>query len=431
MNWREVYKNKIVSADEAVKQIKSGNRVLVGHACGEPTALVDAMVRRAPELRNVELVHMVSMGKAEYCKPEMAENFHFNSCFVGATTRMAVSSGRGDYLPCFFFEMPSLLTTRNLLDVALIQVTPPNENGDCSYGISCDYTEAGVRNPNTIVIIQINTKMPYTFGTSLNLSRANFIVEVEQELIELQPPKIGELEEKIGKNVASLVDDGATLQLGIGAIPDAVLHFLGERKNLGIHSEMFSDGVVKLAREGVINNSKKTLHNGKFVASFLMGTKVLYDFVDKNPDVLVFPIDYVNDPFINSQNENLISINSTIQVDLQGALNSEAIGTEQFSGIGGQVDFIRGANRSKGGKAIIALPSTAKGGTISKIVSRLDPGSPVTTSRYDSRIIVTEYGIADLYGLNLRQRAKALINIAHPKFREELEREAWEDRNLR
>jgi 4-hydroxybutyrate CoA-transferase len=431
MNWREAYKDKIVSADTAVKRIKSGDRVLVGHACGEPTVLVDAMVRRSPELRNVELVHMVSMGKAEYCKPEMAENFHFNSCFLGSTTRKAVSSGRGDYIPCFFFEMPGLLTKRNLLDVALIQASYPDENGNCSYGVSCDYTEAGVRNPNTIVIIQMNSKMPYTFGTTLNLSRADFIVEADQELIELAPPTIGEVEEKIGRNIASLVEDGATMQLGIGAIPDAAIRFLGDRKDLGIHTEMFSDGVVKLAKEGVINNRRKTLHNGKFVASFLMGTKVLYDFVDKNPDVLMFPIDYVNDPFINSQNENLISINSTIQVDLEGSCNSEAIGTEQYSGIGGQVDFVRGANRSKGGKPIIALPSTAKGGTVSKIVSRLDPGAPVTTSRYDSRIIVTEYGIADLYGLNLRQRARALIEIAHPDFREELERQAWENKNLR
>ena len=431
MNWRDEYSNKIVSSDKAVKIIKSGDRVLIGHACGEPSILVDAMVKRVDELRNVELVHMVSMGKAEYCKPEMAENFRFNSCFLGATTRKAVDEGRGDYIPCFFYEMPKLLTTRNLIDVALIQVSLPDENGNCSYGISCDYTESGVRNPNTIVIAQINSKMPYTFGTTLNLSRIDFIVEAEQDLIELPPPKIGEIEEKIGRNVASLVPNGATLQLGIGAIPDAVIRFLDDRKDLGIHTEMFSDGVVKLARKGIINNAKKTLHNGKFIASFLMGTKELYNFVDKNRDVLMFPIDYVNDPFINSQNDNLVSINSTMEVDLQGQLNSEAIGTYEFSGIGGQVDFIRGANRSKGGLPIIALPSTTKGGTVSKIVSRLTPGAPVTTSRYDSRIIVTEYGIADLYGLNLRERAKALINIAHPNFRAELEEQAWQNKNLR
>lgn len=431
MNWREKYKDKICTADEAVKIIKSNDRVIIGHACGEPTVLKDAMVRRAAELRNVDLVHMVCMGTGEYCQPEYKDSFHFNSCFLGKYTREAVSEGRADYVPCFFFEMPNLLLTKLPVDVALIQVSPPDENGNCSYGVSCDYTEAGAKNPRTKVILQINERYPYTYGTTINLDRADYIVEADQDVIELQAPKIGPVEEMIGKNIASLVEDGSTLQLGIGAIPDAVIRFLGDKKDLGIHSEMFSDGVVGLAEKGVINNAKKTLHNGKFVASFLMGTQKLYDFANKNKDVLMFPIDYVNDPFINSQNDKLVSINAAMQADLYGQLNSSAIGTEMYSGIGGQVDFVRGASRSKGGRSVIALPSTAKGGTISKIVCRLDPGAVVTTSRYDVDTIVTEYGIAELKGLNLRQRARKLIEIAHPDFRAKLEKEAWETRNLR
>lgn len=426
MNWRELYQNKIVSADEAVRCIQSGDRVLIGHACGEPSALVDAMVRRADELSDVELFHMVCMGKGEYCKPEMASHFHYNGCFLGKGTREAVQRGTADFIPCFFFEIPKMLTTKLPLDVALIQVSPPDENGNCSYGVSCDYTEAGVRNPNTKVVVQINRRMPFTYGTMFPLSRADYIVEEDRELIELTPVKSGPVEESIGKNVASLIEDGSTLQLGIGGIPDAVLSFLTSHKDLGIHSEMFSDGVVALAEKGIVNNRCKTLHPGKFVVSFLMGTRRLYDFVDHNEDVLMYPVDYVTNPFVNYQNDKLVSVNSTMEVALDGSLNSEAIGSRVYSGVGGQVDFVRGTAYSKGGKSIIALPSSAKGGTVSKIVPFLSDGAPVTTSRNDARIIVTEYGIADLFGLNLRQRAKALINIAHPNFREDLERQAWE-----
>lgn len=431
MNWREKYKDKIVTAAEAVKVIKSGDRVLLGHATGEPSALVEAMVERAGELRDVELFHMVCMGQGKYCLPEYKDSFRFNACFLGKYTREAVADGRGDYIPCFFFEIPELLTSRLPLDVALIQVSPPYENGNCSYGVSCDFTEAGPRNPRTKVCLQINERMPYTYGTTLNLDRADFIVEDNREIIVLPAPKIGQVEEQIGRNVADLVEDGSTLQLGIGAIPDAVIRFLGDKKDLGIHTEMFSDGVVGLAERGVINNAKKNLHQGKFVASFLMGTRKLYDFVDHNPDVLMLPIDYVNDPEIIRQHDRMVSINSTMQVDLYGQLNSTAVGPDIYSGVGGQVDFVRGARRSKGGRSIIALPSTAKGGSISKIVCRLDPGAAVTTSRYDVDTIVTEFGVAQLIGLNLRERAKALINIAHPDFQERLEKEAWETKNLR
>ncbi|MDR1922280.1 MAG: 4-hydroxybutyrate CoA-transferase [Candidatus Adiutrix sp.] len=431
MSWKNKYIQKIVSADEAVKVIKTGDRVLVGHATGEPSALVEAMVRRAGELRDVQLFHMVCMGQGEYCRPENKNSFRFNGCFLGKHTREAVAEGRGDYVPCFFFEIPELLTTKMPLDVALIQVSSPDEDGNCSYGVSCDFTEAGARRPETKVLLQINERMPFTYGTYINLDRADFIVEDTREIIVLPTPKIGEVEEKIGRIVADLVEDGSTLQLGIGAIPDAVIRFLGDKKDLGIHTEMFSDGVVALAEKGVVNNSKKTLHTGKFVASFLMGTRKLYDFVDHNSDLLMLPIDYVNDPQIIARNDKMVSINASMQVDLYGQLNSSSIGPNMYSGVGGQVDFVRGARRSKGGRSIIALPSTAKGGAISKIVSRLDPGAAVTTSRYDVGAIVTEYGYAELIGLNLRERAKALINIAHPDFREQLERDAWENKNLR
>jgi len=431
MDWREKYKSKIVSADEAVKVIKPQDRILIGHATGEPSALVEAMVRRAGQLGGNEIFHMVCMGEGLYCQPQYKDVFRFNACFMGKHTREAYTDGRADYIPCFFFEIPELLTTRLPLDIALIQVSSPDENGNCSYGTSCDFTESGVRRPETKVLLQVNERMPYTLGAAVNLDRATFIVDETREMIELPPPNISEVEEKIGSNVADLVEDGSTLQLGIGAIPDAVIRFLGNKKDLGIHTEMFSDGVVGLAEKGIINNAQKTLHNGKFVASFLMGTRRLYDFVDKNPDVLMLPIDYVNDPNVIAQNDKMISINSTMQVDLYGQCNSAYRGTEVYSGVGGQVDFVRGSRRSKGGRSIIALPSTAKGGTISKIVTRLDPGAAVTTSRYDVNTIVTEYGVAELIGLNLRERARALINIAHPDFREKLEKEAWETRNLR
>ncbi len=431
MSWREKYRSKIVSAQEAVKIIKSGDKVLVGHATGEPSVLVDAMVDRAAELQNVELMHLVCMGKARYCTEDMKEHFNYRGPFLGKGTRDAVKAGRGDYFPCFLHEVPKLLTTKNIMDVALIMVSPPDEKGNCSYGVSIDYTEAATRTPSTKVILQINSRMPYTYGTTINLDRADLIVEADQELIELPAPQIGEVEEKMGKNIAELVNDGDTLQLGIGAVPDAVLRFFGGRKNLGIHSEMISDGVLTLVEKGIVNNSKKSLHPGKFVVTFLMGTRKLYDFVDHNQDVLARPCDYVNNPYVISQNDNMVAINATMEVDLFGQLNSNSIGPNQYSGVGGQVDFIRGANASKGGRAIIALPSTAKKGTVSKIVSRLSPGSAVTTSRYDSRFIVTEYGAVDLFGLDLRQRAKALISIAHPNFREQLEKDAWESGNLR
>ncbi|WP_298675404.1 acetyl-CoA hydrolase/transferase family protein [uncultured Megasphaera sp.] len=420
MNWKEEYADKIVSVQEAVSHVQSGNRIVFSHACGEGQYLTDELVNQAERLENVEIVHMVAMGTAPYCQPGMEKHFRHNALFVGGSTRKAVEEGRADYTPCFFHEIPRLFTDGCLpVDVAFIQVSLPDERGYCSFGISVDYTQPAAQAAK-LVIAQVNKNMPYTYGNGIHLKDIDFIVEKDEPLIELPPPKIGETERKIGEYVASLIHDGDTLQLGIGAIPDAVLSFLGEKKNLGIHSEMFSDGVVDLARKGVITNTKKTINPGKFVSCFLMGTRKLYDFVDHNEDVLIEAVDYTNDPFVVAKIDNIISINSAIQVDLMGQTNSEMIGNRQFSGVGGQVDFVRGASRAKGGKAIIAMPATAARGKISKIVPLLDEGSAVTTSRNDIDYVVTEFGIASLKGKTLRQRAKALIEIADPRFKPSL-----------
>lgn len=428
MSWKEIYKSKLVTAEEAVKNIKSGDRVVVGHACGEPKYIIEAMVRNKEAYRNVEIVHMVSMGKSEYAKPEMAPYFRHNSIFVGATTRDAVAEGRGDFTPCYFSEVPKLFRDGTLpVDVAMIQLSPPDEHGYCSFGVSNDYTKPAAENAK-IVIAEVNDKMPRTLGDSfIHVSNIDYIVETSNDIIELKAPKIGDVERAIGENCAKLIDDGSTLQLGIGAIPDAVLLFLKDKKDLGIHSEMISDGVVELMERGVINNKAKTLHQGKAAVTFLMGTKKLYDFVDNNPSVVMYPVDYINDPVVIAQNYKMVSINSCIQVDFMGQIASESIGLKQFSGVGGQVDFVRGAAMGQGGKSIIAIPSTASRGRISRIVPFLDEGAAVTTSRNDAHYVVTEYGIANLRGKTLRERARALINIAHPDFRPGLIEE-WEKR---
>lgn len=421
MDWRTYFEQRKVSADEAVSHINSGDRVVIGHACGEPSYLVDTMVAHAEDYENVEIVHMVAMGKCEYCKPGMEKHFRHHAFFVGGNTRDAINSGRGNFIPCFFYQVPETFHTTMPVDVAMVSVTPPDEDGNVSLGVSVDYDYEAIMSAKT-VIAQVNDQMPFTYGKLIPVDKITYFVEHSSPIIELAPPKIGPVEEAIGKNCASLVKDGDTLQLGIGAIPDAVLMFLREKKDLGIHSEMFSDGVVDLVEAGVITNKKKTLNPGKFVANFLMGTKRLYDFVDHNPDVLMLPVDYVNHPVVVGHNDNLVSINSCVQVDLTGQVASESIGSKQISGIGGQVDFVRGAALSNGGRSIIAMPSTVKG-KVSKIVPLLDEGATVTTSRTDVDYIVTEYGIAHLKGQSLRERARRLISIAHPDFRESLQAE--------
>nr|WP_092075015.1 acetyl-CoA hydrolase/transferase C-terminal domain-containing protein [Dendrosporobacter quercicolus]NSL50094.1 acetyl-CoA hydrolase/transferase family protein [Dendrosporobacter quercicolus DSM 1736]SDN26962.1 4-hydroxybutyrate CoA-transferase [Dendrosporobacter quercicolus] len=423
-NWQKKHQHKLVGAAEAVKRIKSGDRVVIGHACGEPQALTKAMTERYQELQNVEIVHMVAMGDSAYAQPGMEKSFRHNALFVGRSTRKAVEEGRADYTPCFFSEIPRLFKEKILpVQVALLQVTPPDEEGFCSYGISADYTVAAAETAE-LVIAQVNRRLPRTQGARIHLDNISLLVEQEEDLIELPSPVIGDVERSIGQQIANLVPDGATLQLGIGAIPDAVLLFLKDKKDLGIHSEMFSDGVVDLVNAGVITNRKKTINSGLFVATFLMGTRKLYDFIDQNPVVYLRPSDYVNDPCVVGQHENMISINSAVQVDLMGQVNAEMMGSKQFSGIGGQVDFVRGASRSPGGKSIIALPSTAAKGSVSRIVIELDKGAAVSTSRNDVQYVVTEYGTANLRGKSIRQRAAALLEIAHPKFQPSLQEQA-------
>lgn len=424
MNWENHFNERTVTALEAVTKIKSGNRVVVGHACGEPKSLVEAMVDRAKELSNVEIVHMVSMGKARYCMPENENCFRHNALFVGGTSRKAVKEGRGDYTPCFFHEIP-LLFRDNILpvDVALITVSPPDKLGFVCLGISVDYTRQAALSAKT-VIAEVNPNMPRVGGNSyLHVSDIHYFVHSEEPLIELKPPAIGEVEKAIGSNVAQLIKDGDCLQLGIGAIPDAVLGFLGEKKDLGIHSEMISDGAMKLVNEGIINCRKKTFHVGKIVITFAMGTKVFYDWLNNNSMLEVYPVNYTNDPFNIAQNDNMVPINSALLVDLLGQVAADTLGPTQYSGVGGQVDFVRGAARSRGGRSIIAMPATAAKATESRIAATLMKGQAVTTSRNDVDYVVTEHGIAKLKGKTVKQRSEELINIAHPKFKDELRHE--------
>lgn len=420
MTWRTWYKEHLFTPAQAVQQIKSGQRVVVAHACGEPSIILDALVANAAQYENVEIIHMVAMGKAAYCQPQYDKNFHHNAFFLGGSTRAAAAEGRVDFTPVYFSEIPGLLREDLRPNVTLLQCSPPDAHGYVSLGVSVDYTKPAAE-ASDLIIAQVNQNMPRTLGDSfLHVTQIGCLVEADTPVIELAPPKIGDVERAIGENVASLVRDGDTLQLGIGAIPDAVLLFLKEKNDLGIHTEMFSDGVVELVEAGVITNKAKTLHRGQSVATFLMGTRRLYDYVNNNPAVAMYPVDYVNDPYVIGQNDNLVSINSCVQVDIMGQVVSTSAGLRQISGVGGQVDFVRGANLSKGGRAIMAMPSTTGKGKISKIVPFLDQGSAVTTTRNEVNYVITEYGIAKLKGKSLRQRAEALIRIAHPDFRDEL-----------
>ena len=420
MTWRTWYKEHLFTPAQAVQRIKSGQRVVVAHACGEPSIILDALVANVAQYENVEIIHMVAMGKAAYCQPQYDKNFHHNAFFLGGSTRAAAAEGRVDFTPVYFSEIPGLLREDLRPNVTLLQCSPPDAHGYVSLGVSVDYTKPAAE-ASDLVIAQVNQNMPRTLGDSfLHVTQIGCLVEADTPVIELAPPKIGDVERAIGENVASLVRDGDTLQLGIGAIPDAVLLFLKEKNDLGIHTEMFSDGVVELVEAGVITNKAKTLHRGQSVATFLMGTRRLYDYVNNNPAVAMYPVDYVNDPYVIGQNDNLVSINSCVQVDIMGQVVSTSAGLRQISGVGGQVDFVRGANLSKGGRAIMAMPSTTGKGKISKIVPFLDQGSAVTTTRNEVNYVITEYGIARLKGKSLRQRAEALIRIAHPDFRDEL-----------
>jgi 4-hydroxybutyrate CoA-transferase len=431
MSWIEEYHRKTVSADESVKVVQSGNRVLLQAGCGVPQALEAALVRRAPELRDVEICHMHSGGKAEYVKAEYQGHFRHNAFFMATNTRSAVNSGRADVTPVWLSDIPGLLRDGLLpVDVAMVHLSPPDEHGFCSFGVSVDIAKPGAETAKT-VIAQVNDQMPRTLGDSfIHVSKLKYVVQVSEPIITHEPPRQSEVQRQIGRHVADLVEDGSTLQLGIGGIPDAALSFMGNKRDLGVHTEMFSDGVMELIEAGVITNEKKGIHKGKVIACFIMGTRKLYDYVNNNPVIEMHPVDYTNDPFIISRNEKVVSINSAIQVDLTGQVCADSIGHNFFSGPGGQVDFVIGASRSKGGKSIIALPSTASIGKLSRIVPALNRGAGVVTTRSQVHYIVTEYGAAYLKGKTIRQRAQALIGIAHPDFREELTRFAREQHYL-
>jgi acyl-CoA hydrolase len=370
------------------------------------------------------------MGEALYCRPEYARCFRHIALFAGGPTREAIWEGRGDYLPRFNSEIPSLFDSQWPIDVAMVTVSPPDRHGFCSLGVSVDWTRKGMECAQ-VVIAEANKNMPRVHGDSfIHVSQFDHIVEVDVPLYELSKKKITEVEERIGRNIAELIEDECCLQLGIGGIPDAVLANLTQFRDLGIHSEMIADGVMTLVEKGVITGAKKTLHKGKIVVSFLMGSRDFYDWLDDNPMIEIHTVDYVNDPTVIARNKKMISINSALEVDLLGQVCADTMGPQQFSGVGGQVDFVRGAKASEGGKAIIALPSTAKG-KISRIVPVFKPGAAVTTSRNDVDYLVTDYGIAALAGKTVRDRMKAMINIAHPEFREELTRKAFEIYHVR
>ena len=401
--------------------IQSGMRVYIHPGCAEPEALVEALMARGPFVKNVEIVHLLTLGRADYIAPQMEGHFRHNAMFIGGNVRQAVNEGRADYTPVFLSQIEALFESGQMpIDVALIQVSPPDDHGFCSFGVGVDTTLTAARQAK-FVVAQVNDQMPRTYGDSfIHVSDIDSFVDASRPLCELQPIEITSMHRAIGKNVASLIEDGATLQLGIGGIPDAVLLELTGHKDLGIHTEMLSDSAIPLIESGVINGSRKSIHRGKIVTGFLLGTKNLFSFVNNNPAFEFHPNAYTNDPWVISENHKMVAINSALQVDITGQVCADSIGTFFYSGIGGQVDFIRGSSRCKGGKPIIAIPATAKGGEISRIVPMLDPGAGVVTSRGSVHYVVTEFGVAYLHGRTIRQRAEALIEIAHPKFREEL-----------
>ncbi len=427
-HWRERLSSKITTAEEASVVVRAGQRVFIGSGAGEPQTLVEALSARE-DLRDTEIVHILTLGVATYAEPRFDERFRHNAYFIGPNVRQAVSEGRADYTPVFLSEIPRLFRSgRVVIDVAMIGVSPPDERGYCSYGVSTDIVKSAAESAR-FVIAEVNERMPRVSGDCfIHVDEIDLLVPSDRPVLEAVQGRPDELAQKIARHIANLVVDGATLQLGIGTIPDAVLHYLTDFQDLGIHTEMFSDGIIPLVEQGVINNSKKTLHRGKIIASFVMGSRKLYDFIDNNPLVEFHPTEYVNDPFNIARNDRMISINSAIEVDLTGQVCSDSLGTMFYSGIGGQVDFVRGASRSKEGRPIIALPSTVESGTSSRVVPTLKPGAGVVTSRGDVHYVVTEYGSAYLHGKTMRERAVALINIAHPKFRPWLMAEAKERR---
>lgn len=409
-----------MAAEEAVSCVRSGARVFIHSGAATPHVLMKALVAKAPELRNVELVHLHTEGPAPWSRPEVADAFFVNALFVAGNLRDAVSEGRADYTPVFLSEIPALFRQHVMpIDVALVHVSPPDRHGFCSLGVSVDVALAAVESA-TRVVAQVNPRMPRTHGDGiLHVSHLHAMVEVDEPIPEPTPAARGPVEDAIGRHVAALVDDGATLQMGIGAIPDAVLASLRHHRGLGVHTEMFTDGLIDLIEAGVVTGEHKRTHPRKVVSGFAMGSRRLYDFIDDNPLFVFLDIAYVNDAAVIRRNPRVTAVNSAIEVDLTGQVCADSIGTYQYSGVGGQMDFVRGAALSEGGKPIIALPSTTKKG-LTRIVPTLKPGAGVVTTRAHVHYVVTEYGVANLHGMNLRQRAHALIGIAHPDQREAL-----------
>lgn len=420
---KEDLRLKLRTAKDAVDVIERGQRVFIGTACGEPQMLVKALVAKADSLADNEIIHTLSLGLTPYSEEKFTDQFRVNAFFIGPNVRTSVNEGRADYTPVYLSEIGNLLEEGRIpIDVALIQVSPPDEHGYCSFGVSVDITKTATEAAD-VVIAQINQNMPRVLGDSfIHISDIDYLVEGNEPLLEWPSVDPGtQIEaDSIGRFVADLVEDGSTIQIGYGAIPNSVLKNLKDKRDLGVHTEMFSDGIVDLVESGVVNGKRKTVHKDKIIASFCIGSKSLFDFVHNNPAIEFHPSNYTNDPCLIGRNEKMVAINSALEVDLTGQVCADQIGYMFYSGLGGQVDFVRGAARSKGGKPIIALPSTAQGGQVSRIAPRLSDGAGVTTTRGDVHYVVTEYGVAELHGKSIMQRALAMINIAHPKFREDL-----------
>jgi acetyl-CoA hydrolase len=432
MDFSKIYQSKVVTAEEAVRKIQSNNRVFLTGNCSTPRMLLQALVDYAPELNNVEICQSLTVGPANYVSPEMEGHLRVNTMFISANVRKAVQDGRADFTPVLLSEFPLLFKNKVLpLDVALVHLSPPDEHGFCSFGIETGLTKSPAESAK-IIIAEVNQRMPRALGDSfIHVSRINYIVPVDYPLAEmLMGGEGGDLAtERIASYIADLIPDGATMQLGIGAIPDAVLKYLHNKRDLGIHTELFSDGVIELVEAGVLTSARKSLHPGKILAGFIIGSHRLYDWADDNPMIELHPTEYVNDPFVIAQNDRQVAINSAIEVDLTGQICADSIGPKFYSGVGGQLDFIYGASRSKDGVPIIALPSVATmrdGSRISRITAMLKPGAGVVTSRNHVRYVVTEHGVASLYGKSIRQRSQELINIADPEFRDDLRRTAKE-----
>jgi 4-hydroxybutyrate CoA-transferase len=432
MDWTSLYKTRVATAQQAVQSIQNGNRIFLTGNVSVPQKVLAALVDHAPNLKDIEICQALTVGAADYVSPAMEGHLRVNTMFISANIRKAVQDGRADFTPVLLSEFP-LLFKRGILpiDVAIIHVSMPDEHGFCSLGVEVGLTKSPAESAK-MVIAEVNEQMPRTLGDSfIHVSRLNYIIPVNYPIPELSMAEDGssDVVEKIAGFIAELIPDGATMQMGIGAIPDAVLKYLRHKKDLGVHSELFSDGVIDLVEAGVLTNARKTLHPGKIVAGFILGTKKLYDWVDDNPLIELHRTEYINDPFVIAQNERMVAINSAIEVDLTGQVCADSIGPKLYSGVGGQLDFIYGASRSKGGVPVIALPSTTTlkdGACITRITAMLKPGAGVVTTRNHVRFVVTEYGVADLYGKTIRQRAQQLIKIAHPDFRRDLEKQARE-----